>query len=78
MPVLLSIIIIAGFTFLVILGALRLVTDILAMSTHRQHSFPGEFPEEARESLDLNRPGTSSFAVESPARTAAARHTNAA
>jgi hypothetical protein len=77
MPVLLSIIVIAGFTFLVILGALRLITDLLAMSAHRQPSFTDEFTEEARESLDLNRPGTSSFAVESPARRAAARHTNA-
>jgi hypothetical protein len=77
MPVLVSIIVIAGFTFLVILGALRLITDLLAMSTHRQPFFPDEFPEEARGSLDLNRPATSSFAAESPARSAAARHTNA-
>jgi hypothetical protein len=56
MPVLLSIIVIAGFTFLVILGALRLVTDLLAMSAHRQPSFPDEFTEEARESPDRSDP----------------------
>jgi hypothetical protein len=78
MAALFSIIVIAGFTFLVILGALRLVADLLAMSTHRQPAFSDEFSEEVRESLDLNRPGTSSFAVESPAGSAAARHTNAA
>ena len=78
MPVLLSIIVIAGFTFLVILGALRLVADLLAMSTHRQPSFPDEFPEEDRESLDRIRPGASSFAVEATANSAIARHINAA
>jgi hypothetical protein len=78
MGVLLSIIVVIGFTLLVILGALRVVADLLAVSTHRQPSFPDEFPEEGRESLDRNRPGTSSFDVEAPARSAAARHINAA
>jgi len=67
MGVLLSIIVVIGFTFLVILGALRLVADLLAMNTHRQPSFSDESPEEDRESLDRNRPGASSFAVEGPA-----------
>jgi hypothetical protein len=78
MRVLLSIIVVIGFTFLVILGALRLVADLVAMSTHRQPSFPDEFAEKDRESLDRNRPGISSFAVEAPARSAASRHINAA
>jgi hypothetical protein len=60
MRLVLSIIIALGFTLLVILGALRLVADLLAMSTLRQPSFPDEFPEEDRESLDRNRPGASS------------------
>jgi hypothetical protein len=59
MRLVLSLIIALGFTFLVILGALRLVADILAMSTHRQPSFRDEFPDEDRESLDRNRPRTS-------------------
>jgi hypothetical protein len=63
MLVLLSIILVIGFTFLVILGALRVLVDLLALSTYRQPSFPDEFPEEGRESLDRNRPGTSSFAI---------------
>ena len=67
MRLVLSIIIALGFTLLVILGAQRLVADLLAMSTHRQPSFPDEFSEEDRESLDRNRPGASSFAVEGPA-----------
>ena len=63
MGVLLSIIVVIGFTFLVIFGALRLLADLLAMNTHRQPSFSDESPEEDRESLDRNRPGTSSFAI---------------
>jgi len=62
MLVTISIIVVIGFTFLVILGALRLVTDLVAMSTHRQPSFPDELPN----------------AVEAPAGIAAARHTHAA
>jgi hypothetical protein len=78
MRLVLSIIIALGFTLLVILGALRLVADLLAISTYRQPSFPDEFPEEDRESLDRNRPGASSFAVDATANSAIARHVNAA
>jgi hypothetical protein len=60
MRLILSVIIGLGFTLLVILGALRLVADLLAMNTLRQPSFPKEFPEEDRESLDRNRPAASS------------------
>ena len=56
MRVLLSIIIVIGFTFLAILGALRVLAELLAVNTHRQPSFSDEFPEEDRESLDRNRP----------------------
>jgi hypothetical protein len=52
MRVLLSISVVIGFTFLLVLGALRVVADLLAMSAHPQPSFPEEFPEEGRESLD--------------------------
>ena len=72
MRVLLSISVAIGFTCLVVLGALRVVADLLAMSTHPQPSFPDEFPEEGRESVEGNRPATSSSAAESPARGAAA------
>jgi len=59
MHVLLSIVIVIGFLFLVIVGALRVMADLLEISTHQQPSFPDEFPEEGRESLDLHRSGTS-------------------
>jgi hypothetical protein len=57
MRVILSIIVVIGFAFLVILGALRVLADLLAMNTHRQSSFPDEFPEEDRESLRLRPQG---------------------
>jgi len=50
MHILLSIIVAIGFTLLVILGALRLVADLLVMNPHRQPSFPDEFSEEGRDS----------------------------
>jgi hypothetical protein len=62
MLVLISIIVVIGFTFLVILGALRLVTDLVAMSAHRQPSLPDEPPD----------------AVGAPAGIAAATHNHAA
>jgi hypothetical protein len=49
MRVLLSIIVVIGFTFLVIMGALRVLADLLTMNTHRQPSFSDEFPEDDRE-----------------------------
>jgi hypothetical protein len=72
MPALVSIIVVIGFTFLVILGAVRVFADLLAMSSHPHPSFPEEFPEEDRESLDRNVPDTSSAAVQSAATSAAA------
>jgi hypothetical protein len=59
MRVLLSIIVVIGFTFLVILGALRVLADLLAMNTHRHPSFSDEFPEEDRESPHLQPQGES-------------------
>jgi hypothetical protein len=57
MRVLLSIIVVIAFAFLVILGALRVLADLLAMNTHRQRSFSDEFPEEDRESVRLKSAG---------------------
>jgi hypothetical protein len=57
MRVLLSIIVVIGFTFLVIMGALRVLADLLTMNTHRQPSFSDEFPEDDRESLRLRPQG---------------------
>jgi hypothetical protein len=77
MRALLSVIVVIAFTFLVILGALRVIVDLLAMSTHRQPSFSDEYPEEDRESLDRNGPRTSTFATDTPASSAVATHINA-
>ena len=53
----LSIIAVVGLAFLVIVGALRVLADLLAMNTHRQSSFPDEFPKGDRESLRLRPQG---------------------
>ncbi len=55
-----SIIVVIGLIFLVILGALRLVADLVVVNTHRQPSFPDELPEEDRESEEpqFSRPWT--------------------
>jgi hypothetical protein len=63
MRVLLSIIILIGFTFLVILCALHVLADLLATNTHRQPSFSDEFPEEDRESPRLQPRGESRLTI---------------
>jgi hypothetical protein len=54
----LFIIVVIGLLFLVIIGALRLVADLLVMNTHRQPSFPDELPEEdpGSEERQISRP----------------------
>jgi hypothetical protein len=58
----LSIIVIIGLTFLVIVGALRLVADLVVVNTHQQPSFPDEFSEEDRASEErrFSRPAEAS------------------
>ena len=65
MHILLSIIVAIGLTLLVILGALRLVADLLVGNTHRQPSFPDEFSAEGRDSEQrrFSRPVEASNAV---------------
>jgi hypothetical protein len=65
MHILLSIIVAIGLTLLVILGALRLVADLLVENTHRQPSFPDELSEEGRDSEQhrFSRPVEASNAV---------------
>jgi hypothetical protein len=57
----LSIIVVIGLIFLVIIGALRLVADLLVLNTHRQPSFPDEISEESRDSEEpqFSRPAGS-------------------
>jgi hypothetical protein len=67
MHLLLSLAIVIGFTFIVVLGLLSVVADLLTLTRHRPPSIFDEFPEEDQESTDRNRPSTSSYAVDSQA-----------
>jgi hypothetical protein len=76
MRLLLSIAIVIGFTFLVVVGVLSFVKDLLALTSHRPPScfddFPDEDPEsDDQESEDWHRSGTSSYAVTEASRTVA-------
>jgi hypothetical protein len=67
MRLLLSIAIVIGFTFIVVLGLLSAVADLLTLTRHRPPSMFGEFAEEDQESTDRNGLRPSSYAVESQA-----------
>jgi hypothetical protein len=75
-----------GFAFVVILGLLSVVADLLALSRHRPPSVFDAFAEEdpdseeaaGQESEDRNRPAMSSYALDAPATRAAVTDINAA
>jgi hypothetical protein len=73
MRLLLSIIVVIGFTCVVVLGLLSVVADLLALTRHRPPSVFDEFSEEdqefeERESQERSRLGTSSsYAVDAHA-----------
>jgi hypothetical protein len=74
MRLLLSIAIVIGFTFVVVVGVLSIVRDLLALTSHRPPSFFDDFPDEDpesddQESEDWNRSGASSYAVTEASRT---------
>jgi hypothetical protein len=84
MRLLLSIIVVIGFTFVVVLGLRSFVADLLALTRHRPSVFD-EFTEddqesEEQESEDRSRLGTSSssYAVDAQARRTVATDINAA
>jgi hypothetical protein len=52
MRLLLSIIVVIGFTFVVVLGLLSVVADLLALTRHRPPSIFDEFPDEDQEFED--------------------------
>ena len=75
MRLLLSIIVVIGFTFVVVLGLLSVVADLLALTRHRPPSIFDESAEEEDQELDdqeledlelegRNRLGTSSYSVD--------------
>ena len=89
MRLLLSIIVVIGFTFVVVLGLLSVVADLLALTRHRPPSIFDESPEEEDQELDdqeledlelegRNRLGTSSYAVDAQASRTVATDINVA
>lgn len=63
MHLLFSIAVVIGFTFVVVLGVLSVLTDLLALTRRRPPSIFEEFSEEDRESENRNRLSTSSDVV---------------
>jgi hypothetical protein len=78
MRLLLSIAIVIGFAFVVVVGVLSVFRDLLALTSHRPPSFFDDFPDDDPESEDWNRSGTSSYAVDAQASRTAAADINAA
>jgi hypothetical protein len=86
MRLLLYFAIIIGFTFLVAVGVLSVVADLLAMTNHRPPSFFDEFTDEDAESEDpedeeaedWKRSGTSPYAVDAKLSRTVATDINAA
>jgi hypothetical protein len=67
MYLLLSVVIVIGFAVVVVLGALSVVTDLLALTTHRPPSIFDELREDDQESEDWNRRSTSPYATDAQA-----------
>jgi hypothetical protein len=84
MRLLLSIIVVIGFTFVVVLGLLSVVADLLALTRHRPPSIFDEFPDEDQEFEDQKLDGrnrlatSSSYAVDAQASRTVATDINVA
>jgi hypothetical protein len=78
MHIFLWIIIVIGFIVVVVLGALSVVTDLLAINNYRPPLLSDEDPEEDRETEDRSPRGTSSYAVNSRANRLVTTDINAA
>ena len=64
MQLLLSVVVVVGFAVVVVLGALSVVRDLLALTKHRPPSVFDALGEDDQESEDRNRRGTSPYAVD--------------
>jgi cytoskeletal protein RodZ len=78
MHLLLSIVVVVGFAVVVVLGALSVVVDLLALTKHRPPSIFDELREDDQESEDRNRRSTSPDAVDAQASRTVATNINAA
>lgn len=78
MHLLLSIIVVTGFIFVVVLGVLSIAADLLAIDFFRPPLLSDEDPEEDREPEDRSQPGASSYPVDAQATRLIATDINAA
>jgi hypothetical protein len=78
MQLLLSVVVVVGFAVVVVLGALSVVRDLLALTKHRPPSVFDELREDDQESEDRNRRSTSAYAVDAQASRTVATNIDAA
>jgi hypothetical protein len=78
MHLLLSIVVAIGFAVVVVLGALRVIRDLLALTKHRPPSIFDALREDDQESEDRYRRSTSPYAVDAQASRTIATNINAA
>ncbi len=78
MHLLFSIVVVIGFAVVVVLGALSVVRDLLALIRHRPPSVFDALREDDRESEDRNRRSTSPYAVDAQVSRTVATNINAA
>jgi hypothetical protein len=78
MSLLLSVVVVLGFAALVVVGALSVIRDLLALTKHRPSSIFDELREDDQESEDLNRRSTSPYDVDARASRTVATNINAA
>ena len=77
MHLLLSIVAVIGFSFVVLLGAMSVARDLLALTRHRPPSVFDALREDDQESEDRNRRRTSPYAVNTQASRTVATNINA-
>jgi hypothetical protein len=63
MHLLISIIVVGGFTWLVIVGLVKVIADLLTMDTHRPPSLSDKYFQEELETEDSDRQLPSSYSV---------------
>jgi hypothetical protein len=78
MSLLLSVVVVLVFAALVVLGALSVVRDLLALTKHRPASVFDELREDNRESEDRTQRSTSPHTVDAQASRTVATNINAA
>jgi hypothetical protein len=77
MHLLLSIVAVIGFAFVVLLGAMSVARDLLALTRHRPPSVFDALREDDQESEDRNRRSTSPYAANTQASRTVATNINA-